>query len=294
MNVKDLIYAYIIGDSFGLSRLKNSGLDTNNLIDNKTLNIPKGSISSMSTFMFSTLTSIAKTNSIDTVDILNKMCTSLIIGKYTSNGKIYDLDNTTFCILEYYSKKNNLNYIYDENDLSVYSINRLLPFIIYSFYNGENLDNLVSLVYITNINETVLCGIFIYYKYILNLLNGLDKYKALKIELPTRFDNKVKNKFKDILKGKIYYNEIEFNSDIINVLKIVFYVILNCDNFNDYFLMLNNIEGNINIYSSLIFVIGYILYGNDDLEKLKKDILNKREFNKYINEFRRVINEKVY
>lgn len=287
--VKDFIYSYIIGDSFGLSLLNNSYNEIK-LLDNKVLNIEKGSISSMSTFMLCTMESIGTNKNIVPIDILNKMCTSLIVGKYTTNGKVYDLDNNTLNILTHYSKKNNLNIEYNELDYSSYALSRIVPLILFNYYNEDDLDKLVSLISITNVNEEVLFGSYIYYKYVLNLLKGKDKYKALKMEIPKGFSNEVKNKYKNILKGNIFYSEIEFNNEIINVISIIFYVILNSDNFNDIFNMISNIDGNTNIYSSLICGIGGILYGKDKIDKcIIKDIKNKKDINKWIKDFERKI-----
>lgn len=287
--IKDFIYSYIIGDSFGLSLLNNSYNEIK-LLDNKVLNIEKGSISSMSTFMLCTMESIGTNKNIVPIDILNKMCTSLIVGKYTTNGKVYDLDNNTLNILTYYSKKNNLNIEYNELDYSSYALSRIVPLILFNYYNEDDLDKLVSLISITNVNEEVLFGSYIYYKYVLNLLKGKDKYKALKMEIPKGFSNEVKNKYKNILKGNIFYSEIEFNNEIINVISIIFYVILNSDNFNDIFNMISNIDGNTNIYSSLICGIGGILYGKDKIDKcIIKDIKNKKDINKWIKDFERKI-----
>ena len=224
--IKDFIYSYIIGDSFGLSLLNNSYNEIK-LLDNKVLNIEKGSISSMSTFMLCAMESIGTNKNIVPIDILNKMCTSLIVGKYTTNGKVYDLDNNTLNILTHYSKKNNLNIEYNELDYSSYALSRIVPLILFNYYNEDDLDKLVSLISITNVNEEVLFGSYIYYKYVLNLLKGKDKYKALKMEIPKGFSNEIKNKYKNILKGNIFYSEIEFNNEIINVISIIFYVILN-------------------------------------------------------------------
>ena len=287
--IKDFIYSYIVGDSFGLSLLNNSYNEIK-LLDNKVLNIEKGSISSMSTFMLCTMESIGSNNNIVVTDILNKMCTSLIVGKYTTNGKVYDLDNNTLNILTHYSKKNNLNIEYNELDYSSYALSRIVPLILFNYYNEDDLDKLVSLISITNVNEEVLFGSYIYYKYVLNLLKGKDKYKALKMEIPKGFSNEVKNKYKNILKGNIFYSEIEFNNEIINVISIIFYVILNSDNFNDIFNMISNIDGNTNIYSSLICGIGGILYGKDKIDKcIIKDIKNKKDINKWIKDFERKI-----
>jgi len=207
----------------------------------------------MSTFMLCTMDSIIKCKDINPNDILSKMCTSLIVGKYTNNGKVYDLDNNTLKVLKHYSKKENLNLEYNEFDTSGYALSRLLPVIIYNYKNEDDLDKLVNVISITNINEEVLLGSYIYYKYVMNLLMGKDKYKALKMEIPKGFNDKTIKKFKNILKGNIYYGEINFDDNIINILSIVFYVIINSDSFNDIFLMLQHIEGNTNIYSSLIF-----------------------------------------
>lgn len=286
--INNLVYGYIIGDSFGLSKLNNYDNELK-LKFNDNLNIDKGSFSFMSTFMLSVMDSISNSNEVDVEDIINKMCTSLIVGKYTNNGKIYNLDKDTLRILDYYSRKNNFNYEIDEKDLSAYSISRVLPIIIYNFYNEDTLDNLIPVLSITNINEVVHLGCFIYYKYVMNLMEGLDKYKALKIKIPKYFSSKSIKYYKNLLKGNIYYKDIKFDDNIINVLNIVFYVILNSDNYIDMFNMISNLDGNTNIYSSLICSIGGVLYGKESIpNNIYKCLKNKKDINGYIKKFERM------
>ena len=58
---------------------------------------------------------------------------------------------------------------------------------------------------------------------------------------------------------------------------------------NDVLLMISNLNGYTYIYSSLILPIASSIYGYDKIpDKLKKDIKNKKEINKYINSFERV------
>ena len=53
--------------------------------------------------------------------------------------------------------------------------------------------------------------------------------------------------------------------------------------------MINSLEGNTNIYSSLICSIGGILYGKENIpDNLIKDLKNKKEINKYIRDFERM------
>lgn len=288
--IKNLVYGFIVGDSFGLSILKRQDYDNNiKLRFNEYLNIEKGYYSSMTSFMLATMDSISSLKKVNVVDILNKMCTSLILGKYTNNGKVYNIDKETLNILEYYSKKNNLNYNYKETDFNSYSLSRVLPIAIYNFYNKDTLDNLIPVISLTNNNEVVLLGAYIYYKYIINLMDGYDKYKALKINIPKYFSKDSKKYFKNILKGNIFYKDIIFDDNIVNVLNIVFYVVLNSDNFLDMFNMINNLEGNTNIYSSLICSIGGIIYGYDNIPKnLIRDLKNKKDINKYIKSFEKL------
>ena len=288
--IKDLIYSFIIGDSYGLSILDN---ETDNsdikLKFNKTLNIEKGYFSFFTTNLLATIDSISTNKNIAIKDILNKLVLSLIVGKYTNDGTVRKADIETLNILEYYSKKNNLYYNYNNNDLNSNPISRVLPITIYNYYNTDTLDTLIPVVSLTTNNEVVLLGCFIYYKYLLNLINGYDKYKSLKIYIPDYFNNETKKIYKNILKGNIYYKDITFDDNIINVLKIVFYVILNSDNMNDVLLILSNLSGCTNIYSSLTLVLASFIYGFDSIPNtLKKDLKNKKEINKYIKEFERI------
>ena len=73
MDIKYMIYCYILGDSFGLSKLYNESNEEIKLKSNDILNIEKGSFSSMTTFMLATIDSINKYNNVEPVDIINKM-----------------------------------------------------------------------------------------------------------------------------------------------------------------------------------------------------------------------------
>ena len=288
--IKNLVYGFIVGDSFGLSILKKEDYDNNiKLKFNNELNIDKGYYSSMTSFMLATMDSISTLKKVNVVDVINKMCTSLILGKYTNNGKVYDIDKETLNVLKYYSKKNNLNYSYKEDDFSSYSLSRVLPIAVYNFYNEDTLDTLVPVISLTTSNEVVLLGSYIYYKYLINLMDGYDKYKALKMDIPKYFSKDSKKYFKKLLKGDIFYKDIVFDDNIVNVLNIVFYVVLNSDSYLDMFNMINSLEGNTNIYSSLICSIGGILYGKENIpDNLIKDLKNKKEINKYIRDFERM------
>lgn len=288
--IKNLVYGFIVGDSFGLSILKKEDYDNNiKLKFNNELNIEEGYYSSMTSFMLATMDSISTLKKVNVVDVINKMCTSLILGKYTNNGKVYDVDKETLNVLKYYSKKNNLNYSYKEDDFSSYSLSRVLPIAIYNFYNDDTLDTLVPVISLTNNNEVVLLGAYIYYKYLINLMDGYDKYKALKISIPKYFSKDSKKYFKKLLKGDIFYKDIVFDDNIVNVLNIVFYVVLNSDSYLDIFNMINSLEGNTNIYSSLICSIGGILYSKESIpDNLIRDLKNKKEINKYIRDFERM------
>ena len=187
--------------------------------------------------------------------------------------------------------KNNLDYSYKVDDLSGYAISRILPIILYDYYKKEdNFDKLMQVVGITSSNDIVLLGSYILYKYILNLLNGMDKFNALKFEIPCIFKNKSIKYYKEILKGNIYYKNIKHDDNIINIISVIFYVILNSDNYLDVLNMVNNISGHTNIYCSYIYLIATIIYGkNDNVDKMIKDIKNKKDINKYIKDLEKVI-----
>ena len=286
--ISDIIYGFIIGDSFGLSILNNNDSNDLTLKNNKVLNIEKGCYSFFTTNILSTIDSIINKKRIDYIDIINNITLSLIVGKYTNNGHVIKPDIESLNIIDHYRKKNNLDYIFNENSMNSNPISRVIPIVIYNYYNQDTLDTLVPVLKLTTNNKTVLLGCFIYYKYLLNLIEGYDKYKSLKIYIPDYFDKKIVKKYKSILKGSINYKDIVFDDNIENVLKIVFYIILNSDSMKDVLLMTSNLDGNTNIYCSLIFSLASKIYGIDALKELKKDLKNKLEINNYIKNFERI------
>lgn len=287
MNIRDLVLGFIIGDSFGLSLLNNEvDNDIFKLHNNTVLNIKGGNYSFLTINLLATMDSISFYNKIISNDILDRLCMSLIIGKYTVDRKVYGMNNSVFNLLEKYSKKNIIFEI-DNNDVS--SIGRIIPIVIYNYYNEDTLDTLIPVLSVTNTNEVILVGEFILYKYILNILNGYDKFKSLKISIPDYFTESSKKVYKNILKGNIFYDEIVFDDDILNILKILFYVILNSDNMNDVFLMMSNFDGYNNIYSSIILSVAVLIYGFDDvLLGMYKKLKNKKDINKIIKSYERM------
>lgn len=287
MNIRDLVLGFIIGDSFGLSLLNNEvDNDIFKLHNNTVLNIEGGNYSFLTINLLATMDSISFCNKIISNDILDRLCMSLIVGKYTVDRKVYGMNNSVFNLLEKYSKKNIIFEI-DNNDVS--SIGRIIPIVIYNYYNEDTLDTLIPVLSVTNTNEVILVGEFILYKYILNILNGYDKFKSLKISIPDYFTESSKKVYKNILKGNIFYDEIVFDDDILNILKILFYVILNSDNMNDVFLMMSNFDGYNNIYSSIILSVAVLIYGFDDvLLGMYKKLKNKKDINKIIKSYERM------
>lgn len=293
MNIRDLVLGFIIGDSFGLSLLNNEySYDNIKLHNNTVLNIKGGNYSFLTINLLATMDSISLNKKIISNDIVDRLCMSLIVGKYTVDRKVYGMNNIIFNLLEKYSKKNVICEV-DNNDIS--SIGRIIPIVIYNYYNEDTLDTLIPVLSVTNTNELVLVGEFILYKYILNILNGYSKFKSLKISIPDYFTESSKKVYKSILKGNIFYDEIVFDDNIVNILKIFFYVILNSDNMNDVFLMMSNFDGYNNIYSSIILSVAVLIYGFDDaLLGMYKKLKNKRDINKIIKSYERMFYEKVY
>ena len=69
MNIKNIIYSYIYGDCYGLSRMNNKKNNSIKLIKNNELNIDKGYFSSMTTYMLAVIDSINKNEDINKIDI---------------------------------------------------------------------------------------------------------------------------------------------------------------------------------------------------------------------------------
>ena len=58
---------------------------------------------------------------------------------------------------------------------------------------------------------------------------------------------------------------------------------------SDVLMMISNLEGNTNLYCSLIMTLATTLYGFDTISSdIIKDIKNKRNINKYISRFERM------
>lgn len=287
-SIKDVIYGFVVGDCYGLS-IQQQNYNSLKLKRNKILNIDKGNYSALSTFMFAFMDSLAKNKEVVSRDFLTKMCTSLIVGKYTNNGKIYLVDNYTYKILEHYSKKENIEGLDLDCSFSAYSLSRIVPFALYSYYKDSyDFSLFLEVITVTNTNKRVILSAYIYYRYLINLLDSCDKKKSLNIDIPNYFEED-KILFKKLLKGKINKNTLIFDDDMFSVLNIVFYVILNTNSFEEILYVINNFEGPKYLYLSYCCALGGALYKKESIpDNLIKDLKNKRDINRYINDFERI------
>ena len=87
---------------------------------------------------------------------------------------------------------------------------RMLPIAIYCYYNKYNEPEIYNIVKdvssLTHAHEISVLGCYLYVIYMMNILNGVDKYESLdmlkKVNL-NKFSDEAINEYKRILKGKL-------------------------------------------------------------------------------------------
>lgn len=105
--------------------------------------------------------------------------------EYTPTGEVFDVGTTCLRAINKYNKtKENPTScglsIFNENGNG--SLMRILPIIIYCYYNKYNDEESYKLIKdissLTHAHEISIMGCYIYYLYIKYLFEGLDKYEA--------------------------------------------------------------------------------------------------------------------
>lgn len=259
----------------------------------KTFNLPKGTYSNATGMTLATIDSICSLQKIDYNDIASKLCDYYRELKYCTSSGVFDNDLTTRSALI-----NFLNLKMDAtkcglNDKSNGCLLRILPIALYAYYKKlRNLD-IFSIVkntsYITHNDEEAIMGCYIYVKYIIFLLNKIDKKEAFRmlksVDYSMYFSQKTIKRYDQVLNiniNNLGLSEIIADGTVLNTLKAFFWITINCDKYSSSIIGAINLGGDTPSVASLVGSAVGIIYA-DDL--IPKNWLNDLRNYEYIYEF---------
>lgn len=285
--VKDSLYGFIVGDAMGVpvefeDREKLINKPVTSMLGYGSHDVEAGVYSDDTSMTLATMDSIIKQNGIINYnDIADKFCNWVNNNEYTATNKIFDIGMTTkYALIKYFNNKidatmcggTNIN----ENGNG--SLMRMLPIALYCFYKNIKDDNeIFTLVKnsssITHAHDISILGCYIYVRYVISLLetkNKISSYNFIKKLDYSMFIEEVKLEYSRILFGDIStlnINDINSSGYVVDTLEAVFWIILNCSNYNESIIGAINLGGDTDTIGAITGSIAGILYGYDNISK---------------------------
>jgi len=307
--IKDSIYGFVIGDALGVpvEHCSRSFLKKKPVTEMKSYGshrVSEGVWSDDTSMTLATMDSIIKTKTINYNDMADRFCAYLNNSEYTATGITFDVDMTTNSALKSYQQckgdatKCGLTDI-ENNDNG--SLMRMLPIVFYCYYKQSSDSEIFEIVKntssITHAHEISIMGCYIYVRYLLNLLNGIDKKESYKIIQKldySMFKNETREVYKRIIRENIStYNEDSINSTnyIVSTLEASLRTILSNNNLKDTILTAVNLGDDTDTVGAITGSMAGILYNYDDIPKSWTEKLKNKEYlDKIITNFYSVLN----
>lgn len=299
--VKDSLYGFIVGDAMGVpvefeDREKLINKPVTSMLGYGSHDVEAGVYSDDTSMTLATMDSIIKQNGIINYnDIADKFCNWVNNNEYTATNKIFDIGMTTkYALIKYFNNKidatmcggTNIN----ENGNG--SLMRMLPIALYCFYKNIKDDNeIFTLVKnsssITHAHDISILGCYIYVRYVISLLetkNKISSYNFIKKLDYSMFIEEVKLEYSRILFSDIStlnINDVNSSGYVVDTLEAVFWIILNCSNYNESIIGAINLGGDTDTIGAITGSIAGILYGYDNISKRW---ISKLENKDYIDE----------
>ena len=249
MNSRDGIIGFAIGDAMGvpvefMAREKLLQNPVTTMLERGTHDQAKGTWSDDTSMTLATMDSIINCFGISTVDMGNRFLEWLENGKYTTNGKRFDVGRTTLVSLARFEKTGQPfeSGASSEDSNGNGSLMRMLPIAYYCFSSNMKPEDVFDIVKkvscITHAHEVSILGCYIYVLYAMKLLENKSKYEAYR-EIQninySKFSRSAVSLYNRILKKGINTLELEdirSTGYIVDTLEAVFWTFLNTDNFN--------------------------------------------------------------
>ena len=193
--VVDAVIGHAIGDAMGVPtefciREKLLSNPVTEMIGYGSHPVPEGTWSDDTSMSIATIDSIINNNGdINLKDIMMNFYYWLKETKYTPHGEVFDAGRTCIKAVINFSKgvgvdKCGLDDIYSNGNGSLM---RIYPIALYAYYNKLKEKEIIDLVNkvssLTHAHEVSKLGCYIYVRYILYLLDGIDKEELLKLAL---------------------------------------------------------------------------------------------------------------
>lgn len=277
----DAIMGLVVGDALGVP-FEFRQRDTFKATDMTgwgTYNQPPGTWSDDSSMTFATIESLARNGMIKPYDIMCNFRDWLFSGKFTPNGDVFDIGNTTRMSIHRFV--NGANYLrcggFSEWDNGNGSLMRILPL---AFLNC-NLGDVAKVSSLThgNLISIQACEIYVWIAKMLIDGNGIREAIAYRVR-PEYYLHEKFNRLKAL--ERLTRDEIKSTGFVVDTLEAALWCVLKTDNYRDCVLMAVNLGGDTDTIAAVAGGLAGILYGIGGNNGIPEEWIDKIEKKKWI------------
>ena len=279
------LYGFLIGDALGVpvefsSRKKLKSKPVEGMLGYGTYDVPEGTWSDDTSMTLATMDSISKIGDIDYYDIMNNFCKWYKYADYTGTGVFFDIGNTTrYALNKFLMGVNPLKCGgTDGKSNGNGSLMRILPIVLFLKYNNYIEDDRIKIINesssLTHAHEISKLGCKIYSDYISQLLDGIDKIKALdnlsKINYKLYYSSESIKYYNRILSGNIKNVEednIDSSGFIVSSLETSIWCFLKSKNYEESVLKAVNLGSDTDTIAAITGSLSGAYYGFDSINK---------------------------
>ena len=283
LKIKDGLFGFIVGDAMGVPtefcmREKLFEKPVTEMIGYGSHPVPAGSWSDDTSMTLALIDSINNCCEIDYDDIMNNFCDWVNFGKYTPGDEVFDIGRTCLRAISNYRRDKDINTcgLVGDNYNGNGSLMRILPLGYYFHYKGitddneirEITDTVSGLTHGHNISKM---ACFMYVKYVLFLLNGMNKhdaYDAIKKLDYSSYGEDTINVFERILKNDINKYKLEDISSsgyVVDTWEAVLWMLLNTNNYKQAIIGCINLGNDTDTIAAICGSLAGIIYGYNNI-----------------------------
>ncbi len=293
--VKEGIIGSAIGDALGTTT---KGQAREHLLEHPVLKmtpcikkgIPKGAWGDSTSLMVATTYAITK-RGLD-YDYIAENCVSWFTSnRFCSVGESFGIGQTTLKSLIRFTQRQKSATECGEGlikDNGNSALKMVLPLAYYFIANKETKENVYTTIKnvcsITHRHEISICACYIYVHYAMFLLNGNNKFAAIK-KLKTldysMFSNNTLEYFSRILVGNLSeldIDEINSTSFVVDTLESIIWCFIKSDNYKDCIIATTNIGDDTSSIGALTGALAGIYYGTNKIPKDWYDNVRRKDY----------------
>lgn len=291
----DSIIGHAIGDAMGVpiefeSRERLFVSPITKMIGYGSHDVEAGTWSDDTSMEIATIDSFINKGYFDCSDIMMNFYYWLKDSKFTAAGVVFDAGRTCIQSIINFSKGYELDRCGQNDTYSNGngSLMRILPIALYSYYKELKEEEIVKLTNdvssLTHAHEISKLGCYIYVRYVMFLLSGMDKrksYEELKRINYDYYSLKSQDNYKRLIKddiSKLPVDEIRSSGYVVDTLEASIWVLLNYNSFEESIIGAINLGDDTDTVGAVTGSMAGILYGYDHIPKDWLAELKKRDY----------------